>query len=241
MSTLLCQCIYATKDNNKLPIVKDCIASLMATVNLKKHRWIVINNSCWKETEDYLDSLQTDGLNVTVIHLKENVGTARGINIGLRCREPGEMCGKIDDDLTWEKAGWVELMEREIKKRPEIGILGLKRDDVYGEMIPEGKLLWNRDIFGTCTMYNPAMLDKVGELCQFTSYGYDDNILSVRSEAAGFRNAFMRYIKINNLDRGDTPYTEWKKREASVWIQEASIYMDLIRTGKISYHYTEEI
>lgn len=238
MSSLIVQCVYATKDNNKLPIVKECIASLMATVNLKKHRWIMVNNSCNQETEVYLDSIPTDGLNVTIIHLKENVGTARGINIGLRTREPGEICIKCDDDLAWCSSGWVDELEVMIIKRPKIGILGLKRDDVYGDFIKEGKLLWSHDIFGTCTAYNPAMLDKCGYGFQPSeNYGYDDSIWSCRSEAAGFKNAFYTVVKIVNLDKGGTTYTEWKKREAGTYLQEASIMMDMIKNGELTYFY----
>lgn len=240
MSSLLIQCVYATKANKKLPLVKECIASLMETVNLKKHRWIVVNNSCTPETEAYLDSLPTDGLNVTVIHLKENVGTARGINIGLRTRESGELAIKLDDDLTWGQKAWVEELEYWIGKRPEIGILGLKRDDVYGNFTKEGKLLWSHDIFGTCTAYNPAMVDKIGGLCQPNLYGFDDNLYSARSEAAGFRNAFLPHIKITNLDKGGTEYTEWKKREAGVYLAEASILMDLIKKGEKDFYYDFE-
>lgn len=232
------QCIFATNDNGKLPIVKECIASLMATVNLKKHRWIVVNNSCNPETEAYLDSLPTDGLNVTIIHLKENIGTARGINIGLRSREPSEVCIKCDDDLTWVSKGWVEELETMIRKKPSIGILGLKRNDVYSNFEVDGVLIWSHDIFGTCTAYNPTMLDKVGLLSQPSStYGFDDSIFSVRSEAAGFKNAFYMPVKITNLDTGGTEYTEWKKREANIYLQEASIMMDLIKKGELDYFY----
>jgi len=222
----------------------------MATVDLKKHRWVIVNNSCTPETEAYLDSLSTDGLNVTILHLKENVGTARGINKGLYSREPGQVVIKCDDDLTWSVKGWVEQLEAKIAKHPDIGILGLKRDDIWQrpdhENINyrtkmEGKLEICPDIMGTCTAYNPLMLDKVGGLVQFSKYyGYDDAVLSVRSIAAGFRNAFLPHIKITNLDPGGTDYTEWKKREAGIWLTEVSEYMEMIKNGTISYfHYGE--
>jgi len=245
------QCIFATKDNKKLPIVKQCLISLAKTVDLKKHRWIIINNSCHKETSDFLDTFQQaiDG-NVTVIHLRENIGTARGINIGLKTREPGEVVIKTDDDLSWSISGWVEQLEAQIKKHPDIGILGLKRDDIWQRpdhenpayrTKMEGKLEICHDIMGTCTAYNPAMLDKVGSLSQLSPrYGFDDSIFSVRSIAAGFRNAFLPHIKITNLDPGGTEYTEWKKREAGLWLTEATEYMNMIKKGELSYFYEGE-
>lgn len=248
--SLLVQCIFANKDNKKLPIVKECLASLVATVDLKKHRWIIINNSCYHETEAFLDALQqsTEG-NITVIHLKENIGTARGINIGLRTREPGQVAIKCDDDLSWSISGWVEQLEQQIKKHPDIGILGLKRDDIWQRpdhenlnyrTKMEGKLEICPDIMGTCTAYNPALLDKIGLLSQPSNYGFDDSIFCVRSIAAGFRNAFLPHIKITNLDPGGTDYTEWKKKEAGIWLTEASSYMEMIKKGELSYFYDGE-
>lgn len=197
---------------------------------------MVINNSCSDETETFLDSIQAEfDVNMTVLHLKENVGTARGINMAIAVREPGEIVIKTDDDLTWCEKGWVERMESAMTG--EIGILGLKRDDVYGEMVEDGGLLWCHDIMGTCTAYNPLMLDKVGFLSQPSVYGFDDTIFSVRSEAAGFRNAFLKDERIVNLDEGGTGYTEWKKQEAGVYLHEVGLAMQMIRDGKLSYYY----
>ena len=243
--SLICQTIYATADNKKLPIVKKCLVSLAQTVNLKKHRWIIIDNSCYKETADFLDTFQRgiEG-NITVIHLKENVGTARGINIGLKTRKPGEMCIKCDDDVEWLSSGWVEQLERYCKGN--IGILGLKRDDIWQRpdhenlnyrTKMEGKLEICPDIMGTCTAYNHLLLDKIGGLSQPGLYGYDDSIFSVRSIAAGFRNAFLPHIKIKNLDPGGTDYTKWKIDEAGRRLVEAGEYMELIKKGVIDYYY----
>lgn len=237
--SLIAMCVYCTPENKKFDIAKKCIKSLLETVDLTKHRLIIINQNSILECKLWLSELALNG-GITVMHLPENIGTARGINLALRQRNEGEMAIKCDDDLSWGEYGWVEKMEREIKKRPVIGILGLKRDDVYGEMTVEGNLLWCHDIFGTCTMYNPKMLDKVGELSQPSStYGFDDCIFSVRSEAAGFKNAFLSTVKITNLDITPTPYTEWKKREAGIYLSEASSYMNLIRNGEIDYYYED--
>lgn len=234
--TLISQCVYCTPENGKLKYYKKCLASLLRTVDLKKHRLMIIDNSCSEETEDFIDNVVKElDLNITVLHLKENVGTARGINMAIAIREPGEIVIKTDDDLTWEKAGWVERMESAMTD--EVGILGLKRGDVYGEMIADGKLLWCHDIMGTCTAYNPLMLDKVGFLTQPSLYGFDDTIFSVRSEAAGFRNAFMKGEKIVNLDEGGTDYTEWKKREAGDYLNEVGEMIRMIKEGTLNYYY----
>lgn len=230
---MIAQCVYCTEENGKLSQLKLCHESLLDTCDLENNRLLITNNSTYKPAVDYLNSISHK--NIIVRQLKQNIGTAEGINLSMIQRRPKEYVTKIDDDLTWDNNGWFELMVDQIESNPNIGILGIKRDDVYGELIEDGDLLWNHDIFGTCTMYNWRMIDKVGGLVQFSEYGFDDSIFSVRSEASGFRNAFMKNLRIQNIDTKETEYTEWKKREAGLYLQEASIYMDKIKKGEISY------
>lgn len=230
MCALISLCAYCTPENGKEKYLMQTLESLKATVNFDRHRLVVINNGmdvpCLHPEEEWF----------TLLEPGSNLGTAEGINLALRQRQSGEPACKMDDDWTTEHVGWVDDMVRVLCEHPEIGILGLRRDDVYGELIEDGELLWNSDIMGTCTMYQPDMLERVGALVQFSCYGYDDCIMSVRSECAGFRNAFMKNIRIVNLDEGETEFTEWKKREAATYAQEASIYMNMVRSGEISYY-----
>jgi len=59
----------------------------------------------------------------------------------------------------------------------------------------------------------------------------------VRSECAGFKNAFMKNIRIVNLDEGGTLFTEWKKREAGEHMNEVSIVCDKYRDGTLDVYY----
>jgi GT2 family glycosyltransferase len=243
MCALLVMCAYSTAENGKLKYLKQTVSSLLYTVDLSKHMLVIVNNSTWKEGVSYLNTLK----GVTVLHQKENLGTARGINIGIRMRQEGEIVIKCDDDLTWGESGWVEKMEQAFITDPKLGIVGLKRDDIPQNTrhpnpelrtVKKGDIEYCHDIMGTCTAYNPKMLDKCGYLFQHSPhYSFDDNNISVRSEAAGFRNAFLWRIPIVNLDEGGTEYTEWKKREAGVHIQEHSIAMDMIKNGQLSYYW----
>lgn len=242
MSVIIAMCVYCTEENGKLKYLQQTLDSLLTTVDFKKHELIIIQNDQYKETSRLINQYLNHDLNIKLIYPGENLGTAEGINLALKQRKDGQFFVKCDDDWTTTHIGWVEEMQEQIELHPEIGILGLKRDDVYGELIPDkdGQLLWNNDIMGTCTMYNPAMLEKIGALKQFSKYGYDDSVFSVRSIVAGFKNAFMRNIKIVNLDEGGTEYTEWKKKEAGIYASEAAIVTDLIRTGQLSYYYPFE-
>lgn len=246
---MIAMCAYCTEENKKLKYLKTCIESLLKTVDLGKHRLIIINQNSTAETKKYLQGLDISKNNIQLIHLSKNIGTSDGINMALKQRISGEVCVKSDEDLAWETEGWLDELTETIENNPEIGILGLKRGDVWQRpdhenptyrTKMEGNLEICDDIFGTCTAYNPLLLDKVGYLRQPSLYSFDDVILSVRSIAAGFKNAFLPHIKITNLDEGGTPYTEWKKREANTYLQEVHIMCNLIIQGKLSYYYDGE-
>lgn len=227
MSSLICLCAYCTPENGKESYLEQTLACLKRTVNLKCHRVFVINNG------NYVRCLNQEWF--TLIEPGKNLGTAAGINLALKQRKQGEFVVKCDDDWTTPRAGWVEKMEKVCVGR--VGIVGLKRDDVYGTFEKEYPLWWTEDIFGTCTMYNPKMLDKVGGLMSPSVYGYDDVCVSVRSIIAGFRNCFRVDIPIKNLDTKDTGYVHWKKKQAGVYLTEVANMIELMREGVMPIYY----
>lgn len=238
---IIIMCIHDTDSNDRTRYTKECLKSLVRTVNISKHRIVLVDNNSCLETKKILNEYRGWN-NITIITLSENIGTARGINYGLRMREPNEVACKMDNDVVVHENGWADKIEKVFKKRPEIGVLGLRRDDVYGELIPDRGLLMNADIMGTCTAYNPLMLDKVGNRLNQLSphYGGDDVLISVRSLTSGFKNAFMGDIKITHLDDGKNPYCEWKRKEAGVYLNELSIMCDLIKKGELDFYYDGE-
>lgn len=239
--SLLAICCHDTVENDRTNYTKETLRSLRETVNNKKHRIFIIDNGSCADTKAVLLGAKKAFNNITLITLSENIGTARGINFGIRSREPGEFVTKMDNDVVVHESGWLDKMEKVFAKRPEIGILGLRRNDVYGELIPDRGLLMNADIMGTCTMFNPALLDKIGLMFQISpKYGGDDVLMSVRSLAAGFKNAFLPSIKITHLDDGKNLYCEWKRREAGVYLHELSIVCDMIKKGDMPYYYDGE-
>lgn len=242
MSLLAC-CVYDTEENDRLKYTKECFKSFLDTVDLSKHRWFIIDNNSCKEAKEFLKGYEKYA---TVIYNTENLGTARGINLAHKQRNPNEICWKFDNDITWDVNNWVDYGDEVFDNYENIGVCGLKRKDIWQSpnnpdpryrTIMEGDIELSEDIIGTCTAYNPKLLDKVGYLVQFSTYSFDDNIMNVRSLTAGFRNCFLPWIDIEHLDEGNSECTEWKKQEAGFYLQEASIYMDKIKKGEISYYY----
>lgn len=234
---LIAMAVHDTVENDRTKYTQATLLSLYDTVDWTKHRMVIINNNSCVATNQLLTGARKTFNNVTTIKINENIGTSRAINMAIRMRESGEVVFKMDNDVIVHEIGWVDKMERILSERLEIGILGLRRDDVYGELIPDGELLINDDIMGTCTAYNPVMLDKIGYSFQPSPfYGGDDVIMSARSLAAGFNNAFVKDIKITHLDDGNNPYCEWKRQEAAMYIQEISIISNMIKSGEMPYY-----
>jgi len=244
---LLAMCFHDTKENERSQYSEKCLASLVKTVNIPAHRIFLIDNQSCKKTKDMLiDMYLGYPSNVSIIGCKNNIGTAAGINKALIQRDKKEVCIKIDNDIIWREKGWVDKMVSAIYANKDIGVLGLKRDDVWQRpdhenpayrTTIEGELEICKDIMGTCTAFNPLLLDKVGFLQQPSVYGFDDVLMSARSYAAGFRNAFLPSIKIVHLDPCTSEYSEWKRQEAGKYIGEVSKLCDLIVSGKADYYY----
>jgi len=241
--SLIIMVVNDTEENGRHQYTKQTLEMLVRTVNWDKNRICISdNNSCQKTKliiKEFLPLMcgQSGAILNTNI---ENIGTAAGLNQGLINRHSSEYCVKIDNDVVVHEIDWINKMMDAMLSNPEIGVLGLKRNDVLGDFIKIGDIEYGDDIMGTCTMFSPKLLDKIGRSIQFSTYGYEDNITNCRSLKAGFKNAYLTNIKITHLDEGGTEYTEWKKKEAGIYASEAAIVMDLIRTGQLSYYYPFE-
>lgn len=225
-------CVFDTEENGRTEYTISTFRSLISTVNWERHRLIVVDNCSCHETASFLHECMSQGY-ITLITNKTNVGTAKAINQGIKLRQPGEMVIKIDNDVIIHQSAWVDEMEEAITRDPSIGILGFKRKDLAQSpnnpnqtfrsellMLPhEPGERWIAveeadDIMGTCTMFNPKLLDVLGGLWQPGLYGFDDTLMSLRSRLSGFKNCFLPHIEIDHIDRGDNPYAEVKQKQA---------------------------
>lgn len=234
--SLIAMAVWDTDENKRTEYTEATIYSLLKTVDFEKHRLIIVDNASCRKTKDLYESLPRPFRTCAgnIIHNLENVGTARAINQAWKWRKDDEHCIKMDNDVVINQSGWVEEMERAIATDNQIGIIGLKRKDVWqfpGHSDPNLKselimlphkngeqwIVVERcaDIIGTCTMFNSALLDKVGYSYQADFiYGYEDVLFCHRSHLAGFYNCFLPHINIDHIDRGDTDYQKWKERQS---------------------------
>lgn len=233
MSTLIAMCVWDTEENKRTEYTERTLNSLRDTVDLDKHELFIVDNNSCKATKDMFQNFTNSMGQSQIISLSENIGTARGINKAWFLRNPGQHCIKMDNDVVINQSGWVEEMEAAIERDNQIGIIGLKRKDVWqypGHADPNLKselimlphkngepwIVVERcaDIIGTCTMFNSDLLDKVGYSFQPGIYGYEDTLFCHRSHLAGFYNCFLPHINIDHIDTGATPYQHWKEKHS---------------------------
>lgn len=243
--------VYDTEENGRSEFTERTLESLIATVDFDKHRLIVIDNASCEQTKEFIRD------RFDVITNDTNIGTAKAVNQGLKLRQPGEHCIKMDNDIVVRQKDWVDEMIEVMERMPQLGILGLKRKDLMEspyaintdqrtrllEVKHELGQRWYvieeaKQIMGSCTMFSPALLDMVGGLYQCDGlYGFDDSLMSVRSSVAGFMNAFLPHIEIDHIDPGGTDYTEWKKKYAGEMIGKYAQEEALLKSGAKDVYY----
>ncbi len=233
--SLIIMCCYDTEENGRTEYTRRTLESLLFTVDWSKHRLIIVDNNSCESTKSLLKNhkLPEWGL----ITLSKNIGTALGINMGLRMRNPQEFCAKLDNDVVIHQNDWVDEMEEVIERDPTIGIVGLKRKDINFDANNENENYRSKiiqlshhpgqrwitvegggQIMGTCTMFNWRLIDKIGGMKQVGVYGMDDTLYDLRSQMAGFWNCYLPHINIDHIDTGENPYTQIKHKQAGeVW------------------------
>jgi len=249
--SLLAVAVWDTPENGRSALTRRTMHSLFQTVNWNRHRLFVVDNGSTDpatirmlarmspDCPAYYPDPAGDGRSLdtippaTVIRNGENLGTARAINRAWQHRRPGEAAAKLDNDVEFHEAGWADRLEECVARDQQLGIVGLKRDDLWEHPAHENP--WFRSelrmlphkpgerwlavekchhVMGTCVLHSSALLDKVGFLCQFGKYGLDDSTMAVRCHVAGFYSAFYCNCRIAHIDPGGTPYQEWKERES---------------------------
>lgn len=147
-------------------------------------------------------------------------------------------------------------MEYAIECDPRIGQVGLKRKDCWEhpkhenpdlrsvlKMLPHKNLEpWvvveqAKHIMGTCVMHSSTLLDRVGYLYQPGLYGYDDVLMSWRSNLAGLYTCFLPHIEIDHIDPGGDEYTDWKTRHSGQYQKVVSDIVDEYITKKRTLFY----
>lgn len=249
---LIALACYDTIENGRSHYTMRTLLSLKDTVDLERHRVVIVDNASCDATKRVLETAKSWA---TVITNEVNVGTAKAINQAWALRKPKEHLIKMDNDVEFYFTDWVDDMEYAIETDKSIGILGLKRKDLMENpfrndhwkttlrMLPHNKgdrwiIVEDAEhIMGTCTMFNYRLIEKIGGMYQMDGlYGFDDTLACVRCKLAGFKNSFLPHIEIDHIDEGGNEYTDWKRKYAGQMMDKFNEVKRKFATGEQSIY-----
>jgi GT2 family glycosyltransferase len=256
MCALIAMAVHDTEENNRTWMTKETVGSLLDSLVLESHNLIVVDNGSCAETKIYLKACE-HLKEIDVITLDENVGTARAINKAWQKRDSDEFAVKIDNDVEIHHEYWLDECIEAIERDPTIGICALKRKDC--EESPDSIHPWYKSritmlphkkgerwiiveevnhAMGTCQVYSPALLDRIGYLYQMGGlYGFDDALACIRAHVAGFKTVFLPHIEIEHIDPGETAYTAWKSSYGNLMMSKYNEYKRMYLSKEVDvYH-----
>lgn len=263
MSTLCVVAVYDTVENKRTNYTRQMLNSLIENNDFSRHRLFISDNGSCDETQAFYEQFKFKfgkfypEENLTIRKNGRNLGTANAISLGWRTRKEGEFCMKADNDFTIDYPEWIDLIEEAFSREPLLGIIAAKRGDLEEHPLNENpdwktKLVmlphkrgekWIvveqcHGAFGTCQVYNPKLLDKIGYLVQpKTGYGFDDMLANIRCKLAGFAQAYIPSLVVNYLDVDENPYWEEKRKIAGEGMKEFNQMKEEFMNGtrKIDY------
>lgn len=181
--------------------------SLTNSVDWTRHRLIFVQNGSTDPKSHEYSQAVVEAINDNFwgraehINLPDNLGTARGLNVGWQKRLPGEHVVKADSDIVWHCPNWCDRLEEIVErwkrlafmKRPHpkargadivldyrrpIGMIGLKRRDLgestYRKDWGESRVLEVPQQPGEYWLYFEACKHVVGSCVLHTSDMLDE-------------------------------------------------------------------
>ena len=98
LMAVISMAVFDTDENGRTDYTARTLKSILDTVNLDRHRVVIVDNASCTDTKRILD-LFSGYHGFTVITLPENVGTAKAVNKAWQLRKDGENCIKMDNDV----------------------------------------------------------------------------------------------------------------------------------------------
>ena len=248
--------IYNTDENQREPIVRACLQSLAKTVEWHKghHKLYLVDDAstCDKTLKMYEDA--REWLPFTLIQNSGNLGTARSVNRAWINRDKDQSALKMDSDIVIHDVNWLDKLEECLPLDLQLGIICLRRRDLAESPdFPEGHF-WRSELkrlphkpgtrvhtiekvghcVGSVQLYSPALLEKIGFMAQFGTYGLDDSLAAVRCAVVGMYSAFYCGVDIEHVDPGLTPYQQFKQEYAGERMEAFGRLCELYKSGKRS-------
>jgi len=205
---------------NNLQYTKECLKSIGEYTQYPNYEIIIIDNLSEDGTKDYLMSIEKEYENIRVILNNENIGFARGNNIGLR-EANGEYLVLLNNDTVVTK-GWLSTFIKHFKRNgktygmfcPVTNEIGNEakinvnyKDIKEMHMFAEEYTLKNinrlyKDINVLamfCVIFKREVYEKVGDLDEnFIRGMFEDDDYSYRIKKEGYKIACVEDVFIHH-------------------------------------------
>jgi len=252
------KCLAAMATWNRKDISIPCIESYLATCSPDVAELHVVDNGSTDGMQEWLVE-NTSRLADKDVHCHFNdlnMGTAVAINSVWAKRSPVQHCMKIDSDVVWKQDKWLDRMVEVFQYAGNVGIVGLKRRDVWEnpghpDVFYRTRLidLYRADgstfvieqanhVIGTCWLVRSSLINVIGALKQPGQYGFDDALYCLRANLAKYASVFLPDIEIEHIDPGEAGtdinaiYTRWKHTSAQTDMSEYEKLRDAYHKGE---------
>lgn len=229
---------------NALDYTRLCVESLLTHTD-PRHELIFVDNGSTDGTPDYLQGLARDHKRVRVILNGDNLGFARGCNLGLAAAH-GRHLVLLNSD-TVVTPDWLERLLKVAERHPRAGLLGpvtnnisgLQRLDTVGydqeclsgldafaaaEAIAHpGEIERTLRLTGMCLLIKRELLARIGGLDEIFGLGnYEDNDYCLRAHLAGYdcliaRGVFIHHFGSRSFAAAGIDYAAQIRRQWSVF------------------------
>lgn len=165
---------------NKIEYLKPCIESIFQSTNELYELIIVDNGSTENSVLDYLTPLENDG-KLRVVKSKENLGFAKGYNLGVSESRGQFVCCLNNDTLV--TSNWIHKFKQAYKSKEKIGVIGPVSNDnpsehgqinlplgsSFGDYIRESdkegyKLLESSWVTGLCIFFERKLCEELSKI-----------------------------------------------------------------------------
>ncbi len=238
---------------NRLNFTKQTIPNIIDTASDSISYMItVVDNGSKDGTPEYLIELFNQKKITNLILLPENIGVAKGQNLGWKLFENVSIYGKVDNDVLFHKKNWLNEIIYILSNSSELGALGYNCEakDCYS-IIDNGAVKYRYkqgNIGGACHFIPRAAQDILGFWCEdYDKYGEEDADMGYRIVMAGLKNAYMIDENVmEHLPEPVTEYVEFKRKQrndnlAGKWNQILTEYQSKQRPLRIETNVLNEI
>ena len=206
---------------NALDYTRLCVESLLSHTDAR-HELVFVDNGSTDGTPEYLQGLARDHKRVRVILNGDNLGFARGCNLGLAAAH-GRHLVLLNSD-TVVTAGWLEGLLALAEARPRAGLVGPVTNNISGVQRLDrvaydqetldglgafaaaeasahaGEAERTLRLTGMCLLIKRELLARIGGLDEVFGLGnYEDNDYCLRAHLAGYECVVARGVFIHHF------------------------------------------